>query len=378
MSSARSSTLTMMVWSVALGGCSAGGDLEVTVMSTVPLTALSVTAAIDQPARQVQRSLPLLAASGKVAQFAVALPDHAENVALTFAVTDATGASWSQSDTEAVSAGANRAVMLTLGRNLLDGGSPDAAADLSAGGSDGPMTPADDLASPADLAVDHDLAKPPFCSAGAVNTACKGQYLFCDGFDNGLATNWMTYTNGGATIATESAAVCRGGGALEIATSGGSERAGAIHTMSFPSTVYLRVWVEVPTSASWNTLSYADFLTLNASTNGDGLGLRFGPTSGTLIVNRTWAGETSAVAGLTPGAWHCVEAEIVLSTSSGSVQVWIDGSGPTMFGPFATLLSGDTMNELYVDIDTTNSSFNGATVTYFDEVAVESARIGCD
>ncbi len=163
---------------LSLLGCDGSTGVSVTLRSLVPLSTLSATCAIDQPSRERTIAVPLQASDGLVASFAIALPDHDENVTLTLIATPQTGAAWQQQLTQLVHAGERPSLSITLtpgGGDLPDGG------DVAT--TDDPATAPRDLGSPADLAT------PPSDLASAV--LASDTFMRAD-----KASGWGTATDG--------------------------------------------------------------------------------------------------------------------------------------------------------------------------------------
>jgi hypothetical protein len=74
-------------------------------------------------------------------------------------------------------------------------------------------------------------------------------------------------------------------------------------------------------------------------------------------------------------AWHSIELQYVLSTSAtGSLALWLDGVQVCRASGVVTALSGQSVNQVVVGIDTADTS--GGLTVHVDDVVVSKSYIG--
>ena len=266
----------------------------------------------------------------------------------------------------------------------MDARSTDAAAPLDANlRMDAPpgIDAAPGVDAPPGIDAPPGVDAPPAIDAGPDPTACDDALagaMFCDGFeaDDGLAA-WTMTTGGGATVSRSTALAFRGDASLlaQTTTNGGYMQLKHSYSPITSGELWMRGYMLVP---SGSTITHLDtfFLRSSAPPDYDGavmsLGTELRPF---LYINETGDG----YAALTPLArdrWTCFEMHIVISATSGSAELYIDGALAGGGTGIDTLpLEGYSLFAVGV---TWSNSTQVPTRLYFDEVAMGRTRLPCD
>jgi hypothetical protein len=120
-----------------VAGCAAGTGLNVSVSASVPLSSVTMMAAIHLPKEQGthQSSVKASLNGATMTSFTILLPDADENVALTITALTATGQTLTQKTSQPVAAHTWHTLSVELGPSMADDGG--AALDLTRGANDG-------------------------------------------------------------------------------------------------------------------------------------------------------------------------------------------------------------------------------------------------
>lgn len=344
-------------------GCTSSTGIDVTVRSSSPLSALSITVSIDQPSRSVARALPIDDSTSIVSRFSVALPDANEQVALSFDATSATGERLSRMLTQRVEP--HHWISMTVDLSApLEGDSDGSIAD--AGGAD---------AGGADAG-----------GADGSAPACPSSAIFCDDFESGGLSGWSIRTTSGsgnsvAAQGTVGAVAPYRGNFMLHAQSNPTANSRAVAQRSFSTvasgTFGLRAYVNAPTALSDTT---GVFLLQDSAT---GTYLTVEQENGTIAVSRNndssggyyWF--TSAPASLPANHWSCLEVVVDLG-SSGRVQLFLDGvslidsTHDTTGGP-----SGG-WDTLWAGISAHGTAASASEDVMLDDLVVAQQRVGCE
>jgi hypothetical protein len=270
----------------------------------------------------------------------------------------------------------------------LDGsldGSPDASMD-------GAADLASDAARPPDLARDAAMMPPDLAGdmSGIVPSNCPGAGgRVCEGFESGsINTTLWSLTQNGMTVTVDGTHVYRGTKAMHVhadaVPSGGTggTRQGEIDATLSPTInpMYLRAFVyidkQVPPggnlmdvqgggpSYTGAVLAYGDGTAWLEVLNYNNTGPHFDQVS-------------SPTQAITAGTWMCLEVETISDTGSGGgMNVWFNDSPVGNLSPM-----GITQLPLYVDavfgLDFSDPVPAPAVDAWFDEIMIDSARIGC-
>jgi len=256
----------------------------------------------------------------------------------------------------------------------LDGSSTDAAdGSLSDAGADvGDAGPVED-GGPTDAAQTSD-APPSLCPGSS--------FLFCDGFEQDL-TNWTGIGSSAGQVSVDSVHVYRGAKALHAnlnavveAGAQASALVGKYGTQPWPTHVFTRMFVYVP-SPSMPSIEGVLNLLYNGSPYA-GLELRLVPPNAALAMetystgaDQTWQ---SADASAPLDQWVCFEVEV--DTVAETSHLYMNDTEVTDLARsnLALMQLGITN----VGLTLPSGNLQGPSDAWMDEVAVNSARIGCN
>lgn len=258
-------------------------------------------------------------------------------------------------------------------------GPPADAADAAS--SDGPLPEADPARADAG-ATDADGGAPFEGEAGPPSLCPGSTFLFCDGFEQNL-TNWTGIASTGGEVSVDSAHVYRGTKAMHadiyaIADAGATAYAMVQRYGSepWPTHFFTRFFAYVPSPAPPSTAGLLDLIENAPPYSGtelrlvppDGaLGMQTYGTSAGLV---TWQ---SAAASSPLDQWVCFEVEV--DTGAETEHVYVNDAEVTDL-----MRSGLTLPQLGnvgVGLGFYQPNVHGVVEAWIDEVAVDSARIGC-
>jgi hypothetical protein len=364
--------LAPIVWS-----CTGPTQLDVEIISSPPLAALTATVAIDSPPRQKEEVLPLVRQSGDVAHLSVLLPDHDEHVALLLKATGTSGATLDRAAQELVPAHTRRQLTITLDAGDLGMAPLDMTLTMNA----------------LDMAPTlHDMAG--ICSGARLATGCSsGNFLFCDDFESSSGSffpKWANmapvldnYGDGGAANAASALnvatmPVCAGSRSAHVRAEGPAQQVylAADTFANRPNPVYTRVFLYFPapsTAMPFEFLSWDD-----AGGNFYQLGIDLSSPSMTFGTNASFGSPFLNFPGpIARDRWHCLETRIYFDANNGAISVTLDGAVVGEVGGIDTQPAGANLNQFEVgavgaDVRT------GVLDLYIDEVAVSNQPIGCN
>jgi hypothetical protein len=222
---------------------------------------------------------------------------------------------------------------------------------------------------------------------GGAPDPCAGLAL-CDGFDaaSGMidASKWTIATQAG-TLAIDGTRAFRGRGSLKVhldALDGSSGTAlgfaSVIETATFPaSDLFVREFVFVPSGFVDNP---AAFTTVEQASGDRGFSLQLehgGLSTFNDLVN---PGDYRGIAGMVPkDTWTCIEWEVPIAAAA-PTHVWVDGSEVPALGTMQSTLANPPVAHLALGMAgiAAGKTTVAARDLWIDEVAVDSARVGCD
>lgn len=211
--------------------------------------------------------------------------------------------------------------------------------------------------------------------AGPDPTSCDDILMgaaFCDGFEDVGLTAWPDQYGTGSLSRTTTS-VYRGAGALRVSTTAGSFRAlekfgiGGLDT-----DVYIRGYVFVPSG-----FSLVDVGMMYTSAGGVGMG--FGVETGGrpyVFVDEAGMAVVGSTVTVPRDAWTCMRAHIVVSDTSGSVEIWVNDDLAASRSGLDTR-AGNAYSSFSAGITYSNPSGGDPTV-FLDEVAIDSSPLPCD
>ena len=261
----------------------------------------------------------------------------------------------------------------------LDSGAGEAGIqDASARDSDLDSGPLDSGPSDAGSqdAANTDAGTPPSACGGTLESR-----LFCDGFDVPSLFPWSTSTSGLAEVRYSTARVYRGEGSLQAEVFSGSARntnAGVLIPGTVSSgSLFGRAYVYLPSGQSFEYLQFFMFTEDRPPYGAVDLALTAGPNFE--VQSRVASGvqETRESTTVLPtDRWLCLQMAIDVSPTSGSVQVFVDGT------PLVALLDVPTLPAAGFEALAVGVNFaspgQAAANLFLDEVAFDLASIPCD
>jgi len=215
--------------------------------------------------------------------------------------------------------------------------------------------------------------------AGSSNPSlCNSNFLFCDGFENGMEKWSQTYASGG-TPTIDSTHVYRGGHALhahvDSVAADASAYADVQRIQSWPSHVFTRLFVYQPSPHPPSPSGVLDLL--EPSTPYPGIELLTDPPSGTLGMktystgqDQVWQSDRGTIS---MDHWTCFELEV--DVNAGTSHLYMNDSEVTDVAK--TNLGLQSLGILGVGLSFFMPSAQGAQDVWIDEVAVNGTRIGC-
>ncbi|HEX8791001.1 MAG TPA: hypothetical protein VF765_08605 [Polyangiaceae bacterium] len=266
------------------------------------------------------------------------------------------------------------------GSDAADAGDGDAASIVDATTPDA----ADGAVGDAAAEAAEDAAEDAPFEAGEAGppSLCPGTFLFCDGFEQNL-TNWTGISTTGGGAAVDSVHVYRGAKALHVTidpvVEAGTTSYAAVQkygAQPWPTHFFTRFFSYVPAPSPPSTAGLLDLIQNGAPYSGTEL--RITPPSAGLEMQTygTSAGIVnwdSADASSPLDQWVCFEVEI--DTVAETAHVYMNDTEVTDL-----TRSGLTLPQLgntSVGLTFFQANVQGQTEAWIDEVAVNSARIGC-
>jgi hypothetical protein len=210
---------------------------------------------------------------------------------------------------------------------------------------------------------------------------CPGSFLFCDGFEQGL-TKWNGIQSSAGQVSVDSIHVYRGAKALHanlyaVAEAGAQAWAYASKygTVPWPSHVFTRLFAYAPSPSQPSIEGLLD-LVQNGSPY-QGLELRLAPSNAAVAMetfntgaDKTWQ---SADASAALDQWVCFEVEV--DTNAGTSHLYMNDVEITELAQ--SNLGLPQLGITNVGLTLPAGNVQGASDAWIDEVAVDSARIGC-
>ncbi|MDT5357132.1 MAG: hypothetical protein QOJ56_5664 [Mycobacterium sp.] len=186
--------------------------------------------------------------------------------------------------------------------------------------------------------------------------------IFSDGFESGTLSSWTAATN----MVVETATVHGGSKAVE---SNVTNAAATIHKTlpSTYSTIYIRVWLRVHSCStnisllSPRTASNSALLHLYIDCSTHKLGLRNDVT----LINRPVASPISF------DAWHSVEMKVVVGSTGGATQVWLDGVDQTSLDSATDNLGSVNVGDVLIGDSNSTRTFDA----FWDDAAISDVWI---
>jgi hypothetical protein len=239
-------------------------------------------------------------------------------------------------------------------------------------GSDGDSGPLADSAPANDSGAPADAGR---------STCDSGEFVFCDGFENGLV-NWTSELLGGGTVAVDSTHVYRGRYALHatlpsVAAMGGNVSAEVRHAQTWPTTMFTRFFVYVTPPFPHSS---TDLLILHTTT----------PTVTGVNIFLTGVASGSSSIGLStfgvPDAGGAGSSEEPPANGWACILLSVNGTTATLLSdrdagnPLVTLSFPVTTSNLSLDLGLSYVSTAVADTVHdawFDEVSLGTTPIGC-
>ncbi|HEX8794004.1 MAG TPA: hypothetical protein VF765_23845 [Polyangiaceae bacterium] len=263
------------------------------------------------------------------------------------------------------------------GVGSTDGGRP---ADAATALGDAGWTETGSREVPTPDATPHDEGG---ASEAGPPSLCPGSsFLFCDGFEQGL-TNWTSVASTGGGVSVDSVHVHRGTKALHANVYAVTEAGATAYAMvqkygpqPWPTHFFTRFFAYVPSPDPPTTAGLLDLIENGAPYSGtelrlspprDAIGMQTYGTDAGLV---TWQ-STQALATL--DQWTCFEVEV--DTLAETEHVYVNDDEVTDL-----MRSGLTLPQLgntSVGLSFFRANVQNAVDAWIDEVAVDSARIGC-
>jgi hypothetical protein len=209
---------------------------------------------------------------------------------------------------------------------------------------------------------------------------CPGHFLFCDGFEQGLA-NWTGSSNVGGQASVDSIHVYRGAKALHSHLDALAVGASATALVTkygstpWPTHVFTRLFAYVPSPYPPSGEGLLDIDHLVSPFAGIGL-LLLPPSAGLGMLtfntspNQNWRSTTTSSA---LDQWVCFEVEV--DTTAETSHLYMNDAEVTDL--MHTGLALPQLGLTNVGLSVSGGSAQGPTDAWLDEVAVDSARIGC-
>lgn len=223
----------------------------------------------------------------------------------------------------------------------------------------------------ADAPVEAGEAAPP--------SLCNPTFLFCDGFEMGLATWTQIYASGGAP-SVDSTHVYRGSYALHahvdpVVEAGATAYAYLQQVQTWPSHVFTRIFAYQPSPHAPSPSAILDMV--GGAAPYAGIELLTDPPAGGLGMktyntgaDQAWQSEAGAIA---LDKWVCFELEV--DVTAGTSHLYMNDTEVTDLAQ--TSLGLSSLGILGVGLSYYLPSVQGAQDTWIDEVAVNGTRIGC-
>jgi hypothetical protein len=217
-------------------------------------------------------------------------------------------------------------------------------------------------------AADSGPGGPSLCDASL--------FVFCDGFENGFGALADNLGGGAATVDTTH--VYRGAHALRsslVATvdGGGRMAAQVEQTLAWPPHVFVRFFAFVPTPVPPQGAGLLNYLDVTETA---GLSMYVpGNDPSRLFVSSFGVPSPNTAQASLPvplGGWICVELEVDSTTHA--VNVWVDGNA---LNSLSEMVPVGSLQVLSVGLNYDTSPAGPAYEAWFDEAAVDTARIGC-
>ncbi len=258
----------------------------------------------------------------------------------------------------------------------------DAGADAEAGADAAPDAVADVVMTDAiaDVVTTDAIADAPLeAGEAAPPSLCNPTFLFCDGFEMGLATWTQIYASGGAP-SVDSTHVYRGSYALHahvdpVVEAGATAYAYLQQVQTWPSHVFTRIFAYQPSPHAPSPSAILDMvggaapyagIELLTDPPAGGLGMKTYNTG----VDQAWQSDGGAIAF---DKWVCFELEV--DVTAGTSHLYMNDTEVTDLAQTSLALS--SLGILGVGLSYYLPSVQGAQDTWIDEVAVNGTRIGC-
>jgi len=195
--------------------------------------------------------------------------------------------------------------------------------------------------------------------------------LFCDGFEMDL-TPWGTVTGPG-TSDVQTTQVHGGTKALTVSVSDNPEFRALYRNLPFGGlpAVYVRAWFYVPSGTAFG---HVDLLEFEAST---GEGITAYVSQETFALFTDVNGMFANSGGMLPrDRWFCVELEVDVSDTVGSVRLKVDGTIITQLTALDTLPPVG-FEHIVTGLAYTGPQQFGPASQTLDDIVVDDAPIGC-
>ncbi len=204
-------------------------------------------------------------------------------------------------------------------------------------------------------------------AASSINNT-TGARLFSDSFESGDASAWSSTGGSGAVASVVNTTARNGKYAFEASTTN-THGAYAQTSITSSSTVYARTYFNSTTIGNPTNL-----LDLGTAVLGSGTHMRITIGAGGDICWTAFTGIGASCTATAPSAstWHKLEVELVINNGAGVFQIWLDNTNIKN----STALSTGATNIANFAIGNTDATTTKTTVTYYDDVAVDTVPTG--
>ncbi|HSW79873.1 MAG TPA: hypothetical protein VLG47_03790 [Candidatus Saccharimonadales bacterium] len=211
----------------------------------------------------------------------------------------------------------------------------------------------------------------------AANVGSEG-HIFSDGFESNGSDAWTAGTGGTGTASVQTTTVRNGKYALSLDNTAGSKTTYEQTSFAAQSTVFGRVYFNVPTANLGNPTYLMDFGTA-AIGSGNHIDIELG-TSGNVCwdIRRgsfgtmTSATQTCSATAPSTNAWHKLETQFTINNAgAGILKVWVDG---TLTSINSTTLSNGTNNITTFALG--NDATSTSTKAFFDDAVLDTVATG--
>jgi hypothetical protein len=267
------------------------------------------------------------------------------------------------------------------GDGSSDGASSDGTSlDSQAQDGAGPDAPSD---AGSDAITDASADSPddsPF-DAGNPSLCADSLFVFCDGFEQSILTNWTAIATGGGEATLDAVHVYRGAHALHVSTDpvveAGINPSAQVHKYGpglYPTHIFTRFFAYMPSPAPTYIMNFIDLIQNGGAYTGLELRVEpttvFGEVTFSTTANQAWQ---SADASFTYDQWVCLEIEV--DTGAETQHVYMNDSEITDLAQ--TNLALGTVGDLGIGLGFTQPGPQPRFDAWIDEVAVDTAYIPC-